>query len=254
GLHVPVPRDVLVEPDVHDAVFLEGVHLARLDLARLQPAQGLGNRHLQDEDLPLAERCLRDAVTRLDERRRVGARRRAHPGRPLEELPDADGVGGVVAALVDHLEDVVGPDDARRHLDAAGPPSVRKRHLAAPERHLVTGNRHRLQERSADHPLRLLVEEREVVVAHRARASASARSVRISTSSDWKSTWWGSFRCWTKPEASTLSLCERTNSSSCGGEAGVSPSSRQRSARSTRAIVIALRSVCPKVSPYPRVN
>src|SRR5262249_40603685 len=154
----------------------------------------------------------------------VRARRRAHPGRPLEELPDADGVGGVVGALVDHLEDVVGPDDARRHLDATGPPSVRERHLAAPERHLVPRDGHAFQERAADHPLRLLVEECEVVSAHHVRASAAALSVRISTSSDWKSTWWGSFKCWTKPEASTLSLCERTNSSSCGGEVSVSPS------------------------------
>src|SRR5262245_24907076 len=254
GLHVPMPRDVLVEPHVHDAVLLQGVHLAGLDLAWLQPAQRLGDRHLEDDDLTLAQRRLRDAMARLDERRRVRARRRAHSGSPLEELPDADGVGGVVGALVDHFEDVIWPDDARRHLDAAGTPSVRERHLAAPERDLMAGDRHGLQERTADHPLRLLVEEREVVATHRARASASDRSLRISTSSDWKSTWWGSFKCWTKPEASTLSLCDRTNSSSCGGEVGASPSSRQRNARSTSAIVIALRSVCPKVNPYPRVN
>src|SRR5262249_56051573 len=118
----------------------------------------------------------------------------------------------------------------------------------------VGGERRGVRGGGGDDPLRVRVEEGEVVGAHRTRASASDRSVRISTSSDWKSTWCGSFRCWTKPEASTLSLCERTNSSSCGGEVGVSPSSRQRRARSTRAIVIALRSVCPNVNPYPRVN
>ena len=44
--------DVLVELHVHQPVFLERVHLARLGLARLEEAQRLGDRHLVDQDLP----------------------------------------------------------------------------------------------------------------------------------------------------------------------------------------------------------
>ncbi len=55
-------RDVLVELDVHEAVFLQRMHLARLGLARLEEAQGLGDRHLVHEDLAGAERRFGDAV------------------------------------------------------------------------------------------------------------------------------------------------------------------------------------------------
>src|SRR5262249_41810582 len=150
-------------------------------------------------------------------------------------------------ALVDHLQHVVAPDHARRQLHAARTPAVRERHLAAPERDLVPGNGHGLEDGPADHPLGLLVEKREVVGAH--AESMSARSARNSTSSEWKSTWCGSFRCWPKPAASTLSLCESTNSSSWLGAVTGSSSSRARSARSTSAIAMALRSACPKARP-----
>ena len=86
-----------------------------------------------------------------------------HAGGAREEAADVDRVGGVVGALVDHLEHVGGPDHAGGDLHAAGAPAVGQRHLAAAERHLVAGNRHRLEDRAADHPLGLLVEVGEVV-------------------------------------------------------------------------------------------
>ena len=54
-----VARDVLVELDMHDAVFAERMHGARLGLARLQEAQRLGDRHLIDENLILASAASR---------------------------------------------------------------------------------------------------------------------------------------------------------------------------------------------------
>src|SRR5215468_11362069 len=128
-------------------------------------------------------------MPRLDQRRLGGARGGPDAGGALEELPDAHRVGGVVGALIDHLEHVVGTDQARGDLHAARAPAVGQRHLAAAERHLIAGNRHRLEDRPPYHSFGLLVEEREVVAAHASGLTpAWARSVRRRTSSDWKST------------------------------------------------------------------
>ena len=51
-----VAGDVLVKLDMHQAVFFQRVHLARLGLARLKEPQWLGNGHLIDQDLPFFER------------------------------------------------------------------------------------------------------------------------------------------------------------------------------------------------------
>ena len=158
-----VAGDVLVELDVHDAIFGERVHGARLGLARLEKAQRLRDRHLVDEDLVAGQRRLGDAVAGLDDRRfrRVGGR--GDVGGLGEEGADRDRVGGVVGALVDHLEHVVGTDDRRGHLHAAGAPAVGHRHFARGEGNLIAGNGDRLEDGAADHPLRLLVEIGEVV-------------------------------------------------------------------------------------------
>ncbi len=173
------------------------MHDPRLGLARFEEAERLRDRHLVDEDLALAERRLRDAVAGLDDARLLRPRRRGDACHPGEEGADRDGVGGVVRPLVDDLEDVVFANHRCRDLDAAGAPAIGHRHLARGERHLVAGDRHRLQEGAADHPLGALVEVGEVVgrgchsAASRsasAAAAVSSRSLRISWSSDWKST------------------------------------------------------------------
>ena len=97
---------------MHDAVVGQRVHPAGLALARLEHAQGLGDRHLVDQDLAVAQRPLGHAVAGLDDRRLGRARGRPHPGRAGEEGADRHGVGGVVRPLVDHLEHVVGPRQA----------------------------------------------------------------------------------------------------------------------------------------------
>lgn len=99
AVHAAVARDVLVEFHMHEAVFLERMHLARFGLARLEEAQRFGDRHLVDEDLAGLERCLGDAVAGLDDRRlagRGGVDRDI--GDLLEEGADRDGVGRVVGA------------------------------------------------------------------------------------------------------------------------------------------------------------
>ncbi len=197
-----VPGDVLVELDVHQPVVFQRVHLPRLGLARLEEAQRLGDRHLIDEDLALLERRLRDAVAGLDDGRLGCMRGGGDAGRAGEEAADRDGVGGVVGALVDDLQHVVGAEDGGGDLHAAGAPAVRHRHLAAGERHLVAGDGDRLQDGAPDHALGLLVEVGEVVGRGRAHSAASRspesaaarlschsrRSWRSRASSAWKST------------------------------------------------------------------
>ncbi len=200
--------DVLVELHVHHPVVVERMHGPGLRLGRLDEAQRLGDRHLVDHDLLAAQRGFRYPVAGLDHRRLRGPFGGGDPGGAGEETPDGYRVGGVVGALVDHLEHVVGTEDGRGHLHAAGAPAVGQRHLAAAEGHLVAGDRHRLEQAAADHALGLLVEVGEVVALLRrgaglrgkahARfswtvgcadsATPGRRSLRISSSSDWKST------------------------------------------------------------------
>ena len=192
-------RDVLVQLDVHQAVFAERMHAPRLGLARLQEPQRLRDRHLIDQHLPGMQRRFGNPVPGLDH---GGVRRRGRgrdAGGLAEEFSDRDRVGGVVRALVDHLQHVVRPEDRRGHLHAAGAPAIGHRHLAAGERHLIAGDRDRLQDRAADHPLGLLVEIGEIV-SRRVHSAASCiggasfasanslRSLRNRPSSDWKST------------------------------------------------------------------
>ena len=161
---VAVPGDVLVELHMHQPVFLQRMHLARLGLARLEEAQRLGDRHLVDDasGRPVSGASgMRWRVWMMVALRGLGGHRDI--GDLLEEGADRDGVGGVVGALVDDLQHVVRADDRRRHLHAAGAPAIGHRHFAAGERHLVAGNGDALQDRPADHPLGLLVEIGEVV-------------------------------------------------------------------------------------------
>src|SRR5262249_46645806 len=92
-----------------------------------------------------------------------------------------------------------GPGGAARARPPAGAPAVGHGHLAAGKRDLVAGDRDRLEDRAADHPLGLLVEIGEVVDrrAHSAasrsasapsRSANSSRIRRTSPSSAWKST------------------------------------------------------------------
>jgi hypothetical protein len=103
-----VAGDVLVELHMHEAVFLERMHLARLGLARLEEAQRFGDRHLIDQHLA-GPSAFGNAVARLDDRRIAGARGHRDIGDLLEEGADRDGVGRVVGALVDDLQHVVRP-------------------------------------------------------------------------------------------------------------------------------------------------
>ena len=206
GGDAAMPGDVLVELHMHQSVFFERMHLARLGFARLEEAQRLGDRHLVDKRLALGQRVLGDAVARLDDGRlgRVGGH--LDIGDLDEEGADRDGIGGVVGALVDDLEHIVRADDRRGDLHAAGAPAIGHRHFARRERYLVAGDGDALQDRAADHPLGLLVEIGKVVggdalivhdhsaasfasaLAEASPAECSARMRRTRSSSAWKST------------------------------------------------------------------
>ncbi|MNN32080.1 hypothetical protein D3C81_1457920 [compost metagenome] len=190
-----VAGDVLVELHVHDPVLLQRMEHAGFLVARLDEAQRLGNRHLEHQDLPGAQRRFRNPVAGLDQRGfgglLGGGDALADAG---EEATDAHRVGGVVGALVDHLEHVVRAQQAGGQLHAAGAPAVGHGHLAAAEGHLVAGDGHGLEQRAADHAFALLVEVGEVVVGHGCSGADSRlawnswRRRRSRSSSAWKST------------------------------------------------------------------
>jgi hypothetical protein len=108
GGDVTVAGDVLVELDMHEAVFLERMHLAGLRLARFEETQGFRDRHLVDQHLTFGQRRFRNPVAGLDDRRFGCGRGRCHARGLGKERPDRDRVGGVVGTLVDHLEHIVG--------------------------------------------------------------------------------------------------------------------------------------------------
>ena len=51
GGDMPVLGDVFIQLDVHETIFLESMHLARLCFPWLKKAKRFGNGHLIDKDL-----------------------------------------------------------------------------------------------------------------------------------------------------------------------------------------------------------
>ena len=135
-----------------------------------------------------------DAVAGLDDGGLRGMGGGADAGGAGEEAADADGVGGVVGALVDDLQHVGRAEHGSGDLDAAGAPAIGQRHLAAAERDLVAGDGDRLEDGAADHSFRRFIEIGEVVAGKRGHSAASwsftvaARMRRMASSSLWKST------------------------------------------------------------------
>ncbi len=118
-----VAGDVLVELDVHQPVLGQGMELARLGLPRLEEAQGLGDRHLVDQNLPPVERRFgmrwRVWITVASRVRVVTATppcgRRRRGSRPRSSCRPS---------LVDDLEHVAPAQDGGGDLHAAGAPAV----------------------------------------------------------------------------------------------------------------------------------
>ena len=206
--------NVFIKLDVHQAVLGQRVHGDGLGATRLQPEQRFGHGHLINQRLRLSQRRLRDAMPGLDD---AGCSRffsGGHTSGACEKPADVNRVGGVVRTLVNHLEHIVTPDDAGRHLHAASAPAIGKRHFTRAKRHLVAGYGHGLEYGAAYHFFGPLIEESEVVIrVHQAafcrvgsvvRAASrlspcaswpacfscacAARNLRTSSSSDWKST------------------------------------------------------------------
>src|SRR4029453_342785 len=104
-----------------------------------------------------------NAMARLDNACLAGVCRGAHPCGAGKELADRNGVGGIVGALVDNLEDIVRPEDRGGHLHTAGAPAVGHRHFAAGEGYLLARNGDRLEDGAPDRAFALLVEVGKVV-------------------------------------------------------------------------------------------
>ena len=176
---------------MHQTIIGEAVHPPGFGAAGFQFGHRFGHRHLIDQDLVFPQRLFGNAVAGLDHRCLRCPGGGGNTGGAGEEAADGHGVGGVVGALVDHLQHVICPQHRRRHLDAAGAPAIGQRHFARSERHLVAGNGDRLQQGPADHPLGLFVQIGEVVttdfrghgVVPAASISASRRMSRMFSSS-----------------------------------------------------------------------
>ena len=81
----------------------------------------------------------------------------ATPAHLGHEFLDIDGIDAAVAALVDHLEDIIRCDEREGDLQTAGPPAAGDRHLPRTVGHLVARNGHRLEDAAADLLFRPLV-------------------------------------------------------------------------------------------------
>ncbi len=156
------------------------------------------------------------------------------------------------------LSTIVGADDRGGHLDAAGAPAIGQRHLAPSERHLIARHRHRLEDGAADHALGLLVEIGEVVAG--GRRARSFRRLLPAASSRGAAAAAARARTGNRRNAAASDAARSPRPRRCrhgsaripGPAPGHSPprrARRARSARSTSAIAIALRSAPPKLSP-----
>ena len=99
----------------------------------------------------------------LDQRGVLGTFGGCDAGYAFEKLTNRYRVGGVVGALIDHLQHIIFADNAGSKLNPAGSPAVGHRHLATAEGYLVAGDGYRFQDGAADHAFGLLVEVGKVV-------------------------------------------------------------------------------------------
>ena len=106
-----VLRNILVELDMHQAIFFQRMHHARLCLTRLEEAKRLRDWHLVDDDLAMGERRLGNAVAGLDDRCISCPCRRCNIRNLGEKGPDRHRIGGIIGALIDDLEHVVRAQD-----------------------------------------------------------------------------------------------------------------------------------------------
>ena len=100
----------------------------------------------------------------LNQRRVPGFLGGRYAGGSGKEAPDVDRIGGVISALVDHLEHIAAPYDAGRDLHATGAPAIGEGHLTRAERHLVARYGHRLEQGPANTLLGALIQKSKVVM------------------------------------------------------------------------------------------
>src|SRR3546814_876122 len=181
------------------------MHAARFGIRRLDEAQRLRYGHLKDHDLPFAQGRFGYAMTRLNDGGLVRALGGLHAGGAHEKAPYRHCVGGVVSPLVDNLQHIALAQYGGGHLHAAGAPAVRQGHFTPAERHLITRYGHRFEQAASQAALGLLIQVSEVIalpglriliqavhaifsLSNWASPAGARRSLRIRSSSDWKST------------------------------------------------------------------
>ncbi len=171
--------DVFVQLHLHHAILFQGVHGAGFGFARLDKAQRLRDRNLENQNLIFGEWGFRDAVAGLDQRGVFGALGGVHPGNALEELADRHRIGGVVGALVDDLQHVRFANHAGGDLNTACAPAVRHRHFTPAERHLIARNGHRFEDGAADHAFGLFIQISKVIAAEVSHFCAPVADVSV---------------------------------------------------------------------------
>jgi hypothetical protein len=99
----------------------------------------------------------------LDQSGKAGLFRGPYPRGPDKKLSNADGIGGVVRSLIDHLQDIIRTDEGGRNLNPTGPPSKGQGHFPTAERDLMAWNCDGLQDRTPNHPFRMFIEIGKIV-------------------------------------------------------------------------------------------
>ena len=178
--------NVLIQSDLHQAIISHRMHAPALSFARFEAEHRFGLRHLKDQDLSRLEGHFRNPVPGLNQGGFCCVRRGLYACRAGNEAADIDRIRGVISPLIDHLQNVIRPDERAGQLQASGSPSVGQGHLTACKRYLIPGDRDRLEDRSANHALGLFVQIRKIKfrVAHDSRAPWSERNRRNNSSSD----------------------------------------------------------------------
>ena len=91
----------------------------------LNPPQRLWNGHLEDKNLTSLQGLFWDAVARLNDAGLLGLCGGGYTGSLCKKPADIHRIGGVVGALVNHFQAVIGSNHGSRHLNTPCSPSIR---------------------------------------------------------------------------------------------------------------------------------
>ena len=80
-----------------------------------------------------------------------------------KKVSDVYGIGSVIGALVNNLEDIVRADDTGCDLNTSCSPTKRQRHFSAAKWHLVSRDSNRFEDCPSNHALCLIIEIGKII-------------------------------------------------------------------------------------------